>query len=122
MPALISVLLLLSLSFGAMLYTMHHPLLMAVNLLLGNLFGFAFSTPLQLRIMHAARAAPNLASSLISTSFNIGIASGASIGALLLSSGFRYEHLPWIGVFSGVAAASVAALSWRLGRHRPAAA
>lgn len=118
MPSLIAVLLLLSLSFGAMLFTMHHPLLMAVNVLLGNLFGFAFSTPLQLRIMHAARAAPNLASSLISTSFNIGIASGASLGALLLSSGFRYEQLPWIGVFSGVAAASVAALSWGLERRR----
>ncbi|HEV7275173.1 MAG TPA: MFS transporter [Devosiaceae bacterium] len=123
MPSLIAVLLLLSLSFGAMLFTMHHPLLMAINLLLGNLFGFAFSTPLQLRIMQAARAAPNLASSLISTSFNIGIASGATLGALLLSSGFRYEHLPWVGVFSGVAAAMVAAFSWGLERrhHRLAA-
>jgi DHA1 family inner membrane transport protein len=118
MPALITVLVLLSMSFGAMLFTMHHPLLMAINLFLGNAFGFAFSTPLQTRIMQAAREAPNLASSLISTSFNIGIAGGASLGALMLTSGFDYEHLPWVGVFSGVAAAMVAALSWGLERRR----
>lgn len=118
MPSLIAVLLLLSASFTALLFTMHHPLLMALNLLLGNMFGFAFSTPLQTRIMQAAREAPNLASSLISTAFNIGIAGGATLGAVLLTSGFGYAQLPWIGVFSGIAAAMVAGLSWGLERRR----
>jgi DHA1 family inner membrane transport protein len=119
MPSLIVTLLLQALFFGTMLFTMHDPILMAVNVFVSGVTGFAFSTPLQARVLHAAREAPNLASSLISTAFNIGIAGGAFLGAVLLNAGVSYAHLPAVGIFCGLAAALVASWSWMLERrHR----
>lgn len=118
MPSLILVLLLQALFFGIMLFAMHDPILMAVNIFASGVTGFAFSTPLQARVLHAAREAPNLASSLISTAFNIGIAGGAFLGAMLLNAGVPYAQLPAVGVICGLAAAGVATLSWQLDRRR----
>jgi MFS transporter, DHA1 family, inner membrane transport protein len=122
MPSLIAVLLLQSVFYATMLFAMHHPILMGVNIFLSGAFGFAFSTPLQARIILAAREAPNLASALISTAFNIGIAGGAFLGAVMLSSGLGYQHLPIVGIVSGVLAAGVAAFSWSLERRQLAPA
>lgn len=122
MPSLIVVLLLQAVFYATMLYTMHHPILMAVNMFITGACSFAFSTPLQTRIIHAAREAPNLASSLISTSFNVGIAGGALLGAMMLNAGLGYTSLPVIGIISGLLAAAVAALSWSLERRQPALA
>lgn len=117
MPALIAVLLLQALFFATMLFAMHDPILMAVNIFVSGVTGFAFSTPLQARVLHAAREAPNLASSLISTAFNIGIAGGAFLGAILLNAGVSYAQLPAVGIACGLAAAAVASWSWRLERR-----
>ncbi|MHB1109654.1 MAG: MFS transporter [Devosia sp.] len=118
MPSLIAVLLLQALFFATMLFAMHDPMLMAVNIFISGVTGFAFSTPLQARVLHAAREAPNLASSLISTAFNIGIAGGAFLGAVLLNAGVPYAHLPAVGIACGLAAAAVASWSWWLERRQ----
>ena len=68
----------------------------------------------------AARAAPNLASSLISTAFNIGIAGGAFLGAMLLNAGVSYAHIPVVGTVGALLAAATAALSWWLERREAA--
>ena len=117
MPSLIAVLLLQALFAAAMLWTIHDPILMAVNMFLSGVTGFAFSTPLQARVLQAAKAAPNLAASLISTAFNIGIAGGAFLGAVLLNAGVPYALLPAVGIVCGLAAAAVASLSWWLERR-----
>ena len=117
MPSLIAVLLLQALFAAAMLWTIHDPILMAVNMFLSGVTGFAFSTPLQARVLQAAREAPNLAASLISTAFNIGIAGGALLGAVLLNAGVPYALLPAVGIVCGLAAAAVASLSWWLERR-----
>lgn len=121
MPSLIAVLLLQALFAATMLWAMHDPILMAVNIFLSGVTGFAFSTPLQARVLQAARAAPNLAASLISTAFNIGIAGGAFLGAMLLTVGVSYASLPVVGIICGLLGAAVATLSWRLDRRRVAA-
>ena len=117
MPSLIAVLLLQALFAAAMLWTIHDPILMAVNMFLSGVTGFAFSTPLQARVLQAAKEAPNLAASLISTAFNIGIAGGAFLGAVLLNAGVPYALLPAVGIVCGLAAAAVASLSWWLERR-----
>jgi DHA1 family inner membrane transport protein len=122
MPSLITVLLLQALFFGTMLFAVHDPILMAVNIFVSGVTGFAFSTPLQARVLLAAREAPNLASSLISTAFNIGIAGGAFLGAMLLNAGVSYAHLPAVGIVCGLAAAGVASWSYLLERRRLAVA
>lgn len=122
MPSLIAVLLMQALFACTMLFAMHDPILMAVNIFVSGITGFAFSTPLQARILYAAREAPNLASALISTAFNIGIAGGAFLGAVLLNSGVSYAHLPAVGIICGLAAAAVATWSWLLERRMEAVA
>jgi DHA1 family inner membrane transport protein len=118
MPTLLTVLLLQALFYFTMLFAMHDKVWMTVNLLGSSILGFAFSTPLQARVLTAAHSAPNLASSLISTAFNIGIAGGAFIGAMLLSSGVSYADIPAVGVVTSLLAAGTASLSWWLERRR----
>jgi DHA1 family inner membrane transport protein len=122
MPTLIGVLLLQSLLFFTMLFAVHDMVWMTVNLLASSIVGFAFSTPLQARVITAAHAAPNLASSLVSTAFNIGIAAGAFAGAKLIESGVSYADIPAVGVVSSLLAAGTASLSFWLERRRPSIA
>jgi MFS transporter, DHA1 family, inner membrane transport protein len=123
MPSLITVLILQSVVFFVMIFTLYDPTLMAVTVLVSGVVGFAFSTPLQGRIVHAAREAPNLASALISTAFNIGIAAGAFLGSLLLNAGVKYADLPAVAVVTALLAAGTASLSfWLERRGRPALA
>jgi DHA1 family inner membrane transport protein len=118
MPSLIIILILQAAVFFVMLFTLYEPWPMAATVVVSGVVGFAFSTPLQSRIVHAAREAPNLASALISTAFNIGIAAGAFLGAMLLNAGVAYADLPAVGVVSALLGAATASLSWWLERRK----
>lgn len=85
---------------------------MAFLALLWGGTNFAFGSPLQARILTWASDAPNLASSLIPTAFNVGIAIGAILGAILLEASFGYANLPFIG-----AAASSLSVLLAIGSH-----
>ena len=90
--------------------------------LAGDMFLFVAKNRRQARILRWASDAPNLASPLIPTAFNIGIALGATIGSVTLDRGFGYASLPWIGVVVSLAALAIALSSWSLERRaRPAA-
>lgn len=117
MPSLIAVLVCQALVFLALAVFGHDKIGMFVLLFASGIVGFAFSTPLQTRVVHAARLAPNLASALMSTAFNIGIAAGAFLGATLLELGVSYADLPGVGIVTALLAAATAALSWRLERR-----
>jgi MFS transporter, DHA1 family, inner membrane transport protein len=63
-------------------------------------WGFAFyfpAAPIQIRVANAATEAPNLASTLIQSGFNLGSALGPFAGAAFLFVGFGYGLLPWLG-------------------------
>lgn len=117
MPTTIGVLLAHAFFYFTMLFALSDQVWFTVNLLITSILGFAFSTPLQARVIVAAAKAPHLASSLISTAFNIGIAVGAALGAWLLSSGVSYAEIPAVGVVFSLLAAGTAALSWWLERR-----
>ena len=70
---------------------------MAVTVIAWGGVNFAFGSPVQSRVLAWAADAPNLASALIPTGFNIGIAIGAVLGSTLLENGFGYRNLPWVG-------------------------
>jgi len=53
--------------------------------------------PLQVRVVDAAREAPNLVSTVMQSSFNLGIAIGPIVSATALSHGMRYALLPICG-------------------------
>ncbi len=107
--------------FGLLLIAVHHPVFAAIMLFVSSAFGFGFSTPIQVRILNGASEAPRLASTLVSTAYNIGIAAGAFLGASLLNAGVGYELLPAAGLVTGAVAVVVAATSIRFAR-RPALA
>jgi DHA1 family inner membrane transport protein len=101
-------------TFALLLVVVYNPIAVGFGLFLSAFFGFGFSTPVQLRILHGARAAPRLASTLVSTAYNIGIAAGAALGAILLNAGLTYAMLPLTGVVTSTLAGIVAIISIRL--------
>jgi DHA1 family inner membrane transport protein len=89
------------------------------TILLWGAIQFAAGTPLQSRIVDQAAAAPNLASTLNQGAFNLGNATGASIGGMMLTAGFSYRALPIASIFITLAALALALTSARLDRkHR----
>ena len=58
---------------------------------------FALVPPLQHRVVMEAKEAPNLASTLNQSAFNLGDALGAAVGAAVLAHLSGYMSLPWIG-------------------------
>lgn len=66
------------------------------------------ATTVQNRVLIGARAAPDLASTLISSVFNIGIAAGSWLGASAIASGLSYNQLPLIGVAGAALASAIA--------------
>jgi DHA1 family inner membrane transport protein len=121
MPSLVGILLAQGLVQLAILAVLPSPGLMAVGMFVFGLIGFAFNAPMQSRILGAAAAAPNLAATLVSTAFNVGIAAGAWVGSAMLAAGLGYETLPMVSAACSFAAAGIAALSWSLDRSRAAA-
>jgi DHA1 family inner membrane transport protein len=123
MPALIAIFGLQLVIYLVALAAVREPVAMAVLVFLWFGTGLAFAAPAQARILKGASDAPNFASTLISTAFNIGIAAGPWLGGLALYSGWGFARLPWISVVFVAAALAVALLSAGLERRaadRPA--
>lgn len=113
MPSLLAILACQIVSYALLLLAAPHIYAMGVMMFVSGFFGFAFSAPVQVRILNAARVAPNLASTLVSTAYNIGIAGGAFLGATLLTMGLTYAMLPAVGVVSSTIALAIGFISWR---------
>jgi DHA1 family inner membrane transport protein len=111
LPSLIAILSVQSLMYVAIYLASPSWMAMAVVAVFWGGGNFAFGSPLQSRILQWAADAPNLASTLIPTAFNIGIAIGAALGGGLIDAGIGYRNLPWVGFVSLLLAATVAATS-----------
>ena len=75
---------------------------------------FATGSPLQARIVDQAKGAPNLASTLNQGAFNLGNALGASLGGLVLTTGFGYQRLSFASAAVICVALLLALLAGRL--------
>lgn len=73
----------------------------------------------QNRILQGAAAAPELASSLISAVFNLGIAAGAALGSQLLAGGTPVAALPLVSFLFALGASLVAFAATRADPPRP---
>jgi len=122
MPSLIGMLLALAVTYALMAAASFSPIAMAFAILVWSALSFGFGAPVQTRILKAAADAPNLASPLVPTAFNIGIALGASVGAFALDHGWGYVSLPLIGVAVSLAATVIALMSWQVERRATALA
>lgn len=73
---------------------------------------------LQTRILRGAAAAPDLASTLISSVYNTGIAAGAYLVAVALENGVGYAQIPWFGVVFSIAAGLICAVTLAAEKRR----
>lgn len=112
MPSLIAILSTQVMAFTLLYFVSPYPMLMAVMVVVWGGVNFAFGSPVQSRVLAWAGDAPNLASALIPTGFNIGIAIGAILGAALLDGGFGYRSLPLIGTGALALGVMIALWSW----------
>jgi MFS transporter, DHA1 family, inner membrane transport protein len=83
-------------------------------------WGFAsyfIAAPIQIRVVSVGREAPNLASTLLQSAFNLGNAIGPLIGSVALGAGLPYALLPLIGAAAAAVGVGVALLSAALDRH-----
>ncbi|NTF45393.1 MFS transporter [Rhizobium rhizogenes] len=111
MPALI-VMLGIQAAILVILYLVSpYPLLMTATIFVWGALNFAIGAPIQARILMWTADAPTLASSLIPSGFNIGIAVAAVIGAGLLEGGYGYRSLPVLGAVALALACLVAIFS-----------
>ena len=111
MPSLI-VMLAIQAAILVILYLVSpYPLLMTVAIFVWGALNFAIGAPVQARILMWTADAPSLASSLIPSGFNIGIAIAAVVGAALLEGGYGYRSLPVLGAVALALACVVAILS-----------
>ncbi len=112
MPSVIALLAVQALVLLAIYLVSPYPMPMIVAITVWGGLNFAIGTPIQARILGWTADAPNLASSLIPSGFNVGIALAASLGAAWLNGGFGYRSLPLLGVAAMIVATAVAALSY----------
>ncbi|HGN1705111.1 TPA: MFS transporter [Providencia rettgeri] len=69
----------------------------AVGLMFWSIFSFGIVPPIQMLVMNAATGAQSLASSVNIGAFNLGNAIGAAIGGAVLSYGYSYSMISYMG-------------------------
>jgi MFS transporter, DHA1 family, inner membrane transport protein len=126
MPSLIAMLAVQSGMLVVLYLASPYPAPMIAAIFVWGALNFAIGTPIQARILTWTADSPSLASSLIPSGFNIGIAIAAMIGAGLLDGGYGYRSLPVLGAITLALATLVAALSFyqelRIGARPPSPA
>ena len=117
MPSLITMLALQAVMLAIIYAVAPYPVPMVAAIVLWGGLNFAIGAPIQTRILTWTADASNLASSLIPSGFNVGIALAASLGAAMLNAGLGYRSLPLAGVLAMLVAVVVAVASqtweWR---------
>lgn len=74
----------------------------AIGLAFWSIFSFGIVPPLQILVMNAATGAQALASSVNIGAFNLGNAIGAAIGAVVLSQGYGYAIVSYMGALVAI--------------------
>ena len=93
---------------------MRWPLPAAVAILLWGIASFAIVPPLQMRVMEAAKDAPNLASAVNIGAFNLGNAVGAALGGAVINAGLGYPAISLAGaMMAGLGLLMVLGSVWR---------
>ncbi len=95
----LSALILVLLAFTVL---MRWPLPAAASILIWGIASFAIVPPLQMRVMEAAKDAPNLASAVNIGAFNLGNAIGAALGGAVINVGLGYPAISLAGAAMAV--------------------
>ncbi|MGI4953736.1 MAG: MFS transporter [Janthinobacterium lividum] len=117
LPSLVVSTAALVLVLAAFSLTSRHATWAVATVLLWGGVAFALIAPLQLWVVDAAREAPNLASTLNQSAFNMGNSIGAWVGGVAVGTGVSYANLPWIGALFAALGLGLTLFAWRV---RPA--
>jgi MFS transporter, DHA1 family, inner membrane transport protein len=117
MPSLIGFLLAIVVILTIFAGTMHAAIPAMITIFVWGVLAFAIVPPLQILIVDRASSAPNLASTLNQGAFNLGNASGAWLGGLVIGAGAPLTSLPWVGVAAAAGAVALTLWSVQLGRR-----
>lgn len=106
----LSVLILVLLAFTIL---MRWPVPAAMSILIWGIASFAVVPPLQMRVMEAAKGAPNLASAVNIGAFNLGNAIGAAVGGAVINAGLGYPAISLAGAaMAGLGLLMVLTFAW----------
>lgn len=106
----LSALILVLLAFA---FLMRWPIPAAVSILIWGIASFAVVPPLQMRVMEAAKDAPNLASAVNIGAFNFGNAIGAAVGGAVINAGLGYPAISLAGAaMAGLGLLMVVSFAW----------
>jgi DHA1 family inner membrane transport protein len=97
MPAVIGTFTVLVVALTCLAIADHSPRMTAATIFVWGALAFALISPLQMRVVNEASAAPNLAATLNQGAFNLGNAAGAFAGELALTHGLPYGNIPFLG-------------------------
>lgn len=90
------------------------PLPTALAVLVWGAASFALVPPLQMRVMEAAKDAPNLASAVNIGAFNLGNAIGAALGGAVINAGLGYPAIALAGAaMAALGLVMVLLFAWR---------
>lgn len=90
------------------------PLPTALAILVWGAASFALVPPLQMRVMEAAKDAPNLASAVNIGAFNLGNAIGAALGGAVINAGLGYPAISLAGAaMAALGLVLVLLFAWR---------
>ncbi|WP_327116044.1 MFS transporter [Nocardia sp. NBC_01730] len=81
----------------AMTLLIHHPITAAVGILAYGVAAFSVVAPLQLRVMHKAGDAPDIASAANISAFTLGSALGIWLGGAAIDGGWGITSVNWVG-------------------------
>ncbi|QCI11797.1 MFS transporter [Pseudomonas putida] len=86
----------------------------ALAILVWGAASFALVPPLQMRVMEAAKDAPNLASAVNIGAFNLGNAVGAALGGAVINAGLGYPAISFAGAaMAALGLVMVLGFAWR---------
>jgi DHA1 family inner membrane transport protein len=88
-----------------------------ITMFVWGAFSFAVVPASQVRVLDKAKDAPNLASTLNQGAFNMGNATGAWLGGLVIGAGLPLTNLPWLGAGVSILGLGVVLLSAMLDRR-----
>jgi MFS transporter, DHA1 family, inner membrane transport protein len=121
MAFLVGSLLVLIAALGVLYLAEPYTIPSVAMILIWGALQFAAGAPLQSRVVDQASDAPNLASTLNQGAFNLGNATGASLGGMLLTAGLGYRTLPIASAGVTLVTLLLALCSVRLDRKQAAA-
>jgi MFS transporter, DHA1 family, inner membrane transport protein len=117
MPVLLSMFVCIALILLQFSWSSHHVIPTLITMFVWGAFSFAVVPAAQVRVLDKARKAPNLASTLNQGAFNVGNASGAWLGGLVIAAGLPLTDLPLLGAGVSVLGLLVVLLSALLDRR-----